>query len=133
MNNDELITLIKRQIDWLDANITNTNAVAVTQVCDKLSVLSFNFGDIVTQAYELMNQAEDDYKLAVATFKKEFKGSVARSEVEVDVACDEKRRLFTQAKNVYKRLNVQLERIDKILDSRKQSVSVLMKTEGKRI
>lgn len=133
MNNDELITLIRRQIDWLDANIQNTNAVAVTQVCDKLSTLSYNFGDVVTGAYELMNQLEDDLKLAVATFKKEFKGSVARADIEAEVECAKQRKDFTQAKNVYKRLNVQLERIDKILDSRKQSVSVLMKTSVKGI
>lgn len=133
MNSIELITLIEKQIAWLDANVKSTNAVAVTQVCDKLAILSSNFGDLVTDAYGLMNDLEDDYKLAVSTFKKNFKGSVARSEVEVDSECDQKRRDWTQAKNGYHKLKIKLERIDKILDSRKQSISVLMKTEGKRI
>lgn len=130
---DELITLIAEQIRWLDENRGSTDIVTVGRVLDKLSILSGSFGDVVTGAYSLMNELEDDYKHSVAGFRKDFEGGVAKGETEAEVEFAQKKRDWTQAKNIYKKLATKLDRIDKILESHRQSISVVVKSQIKNI
>ncbi len=126
----ELITLIDKQVAWLDAKLDqkSNDIIGVSKVKDKLAILSEGLGEVVTDAYGIMNELEDEYKFAIAQFKKDFKGGVAKGEIEAEVEFAGKKKDWTQAKNMYKKLNMKLERIDKILESHQQSVSVLVKT-----
>lgn len=130
---NELITLIGRQLKWLDENVKSNDVVSVDRVLDKLAMLADSFGELVSDAYALANYLEDDYKHSVAEFKKSFKGGVAKGEIEAEVQYKQKKIDWTQAKNGYKKLSMKLDRIDKILESRRQTVSVIVKTQIKNI
>jgi hypothetical protein len=130
---DELIDLINNQIEWLDDNIHSNDIVSIGMVLDKLSILSEGFGEIVSEAYGVMNELEDDYKLAVSEFRKDFKEGVAKGEIEAEVRFANKKKDWTQAKNIYKKLSMKLDRIDKILESHRQSISVMVKTSVKNM
>lgn len=130
---EELITLINKQISWLDDNIHSQDIVSTGKVLDKLSILSEGFGEVVTTAYGLMNELEDDYKHSVAEFRHKSTAGVGKSEIEAEVKFAEKKRDWTQAKNLYKELSMKLDRIDKILESHRQSISVLVKTGVKNM
>lgn len=128
MSNEKLIDLINKQIKWLDDNIKSQDILSVGKVLDKLSILAESFGEVVTDTYALMNELEDSYKHSVAEFRKNFKGGVARGEIEAEVEFAELKRDWTAAKNGYKKLSMKLDRIDKILESHRQSISVMVKT-----
>jgi hypothetical protein len=88
---------------------------------------------VVTEAYSLQNILEDEYKHSVAEFRKEYKGGVGKGEIEAEVEFADKKRDWTQAKNIYKKLSMKLDRIDKILESHRQSISVVVKTSLKNM
>ena len=110
----ELITLIGQQITWLDDNIHSQDMVSTGKVLDKLSILAESFGEIVTDAYGLMNELEDDYKHSVAEFRHKSTAGVGKSEIEAEVKFAEKKRDWTQAKHIYKKLSMKIDRIEKI-------------------
>lgn len=129
----DLITLINEQIEWLDENVQSNDILSVGMVLNKLSILSEGFGEMVTDAYSLSNELEDDYKIAFATYIKENTGSVAKLENDAEVACADLKRDWTTVKNNYRKLNTKLDRIDKILESHRQSVSVQVKASLKNM
>jgi hypothetical protein len=133
MNNEKLIDLINKQIKWLDDNIKSNDILTVGKVLDKLSILAESFGEVVTEAYSIQNILEDEYKHSVAEFRKEYKGGVGKGEIEAEVEFADKKRDWTQAKNIYKKLSMKLDRIDKILESHRQSISVVVKTSLKNM
>jgi len=130
---NETIDEINKLIAWLDDNKRSNNIISIGKVLDNLSIQAEYFAELVTDAYSLMNELEDDYKIASAEFMKDFKGSVAKGEIEAEVLFQDKRREWTQAKNIYKKLNTMLDRIDKILESHRQSISVQVKTSVKNM
>lgn len=132
-NRDELITLINANIEWLEDNIHSYDIISVGKVLDKLSILAEAFGEEVTEVYSLMNTLEDDYKISVARYMKDNEGSAAKLEREAEVMFADKKRDWTTAKNGFKKLNTKLDRIDKILESHRQSISVLVKTSVKNL
>jgi|JI9StandDraft_2_1071091.scaffolds.fasta_scaffold80266_4 cell division protein FtsX len=130
---DELITLINQQIEWLEDNIHSYDILSVGKVLDKLSILAESFGEEVSEVYALANTLEDDYKISVAQYMKDNEGSAAKLEREAEVEFADKKRDWTTAKNGFKKLNTKLDRIDKILESHRQSISVLVKTSVKNM
>lgn len=128
-----IIDDIMTNIDWLEKRVKSENIVELGVVLDKLSIQSLYLATQVTDAYELMNQAEDDYKHSVAKFVKEYDGSLAKAEREAEVEFKSKKEHWSACKSVYKKLDVLLDRIDKIIESHRQRVSVIKQTNLKHI
>lgn len=128
MSQSETLLEIHKLIAWLDKNKGTNNVQNVGKVLDSLAIHSERFGDIVSEAYADVNFLEDNYKLAVAEFRKNYTGGVAKGEIEAEVEFAEMKRDWTEAKNIYKKLATKLDRIDKILESHRQTISVVVKT-----
>jgi PHD/YefM family antitoxin component YafN of YafNO toxin-antitoxin module len=124
MKNKTTIELIQDCVEWLDENKKATNMVQICQTIDRLAVLTVTVGHDVATAYEAMNTMEDDYKIAFAKAVSESSESVAKAERSAEVATADLRRNYTQAKNAYKRLQIWLDRIDRVIESYRQLISV---------
>lgn len=122
---DAVIKSIHESIQWLDDHKTSNNVKALVKVIDNLTIKAVTLGTLVTDSYALMNEAEDDYKISVAKFVDDYDGSAAKAERAAEVKYASKKKHWTGAKNTYKKLDMLLDRIDKICDSHRQRVSVL--------
>lgn len=109
-------------IKWLNENDKSNNLVEICKVIDKLSVLSVGIGHQVSEAYSLMNEFEDVYNQAYAEIISQSSLSVAKAEAQAEATLS--RNDFTTAKNAYKRLSIYLDRIDRVIESYRQLVSV---------
>lgn len=119
------IEQIDKCIKWLNDNDKSNNLVEICKTIDKLSVLSVSVGHEVSEAYALMNELEDIYKLRYASaISQSSATSVAKAEFEADELTSEHKSNYTKAKNGYKKLSVYLERIDRVIESYRQLVSV---------
>ncbi|HEY0752280.1 MAG TPA: hypothetical protein VGD26_14070 [Chitinophagaceae bacterium] len=123
MSND-VIEQLDRCIKWLDENNKANNLIEISTVIDRIAVLSVNIGHMVSDAYALQNELEDDYKIAYAKAVSESEFSVAKAEKAAEVASAEARKNWTSAKNGYKRLSIYLDRLDKVIESYRQYISV---------
>lgn len=124
MMNNEVIEQLDKCIKWLDENNKATNLIAITQTIDRIAVLSVNVGHMVSEAYELANNLEDQYKYEFAKAVSESELSVAKAEKAAEVATYEAKKDWTTAKNGYKRLSVYIDRLDKVIESYRQFVSI---------
>lgn len=111
-------------IKWLDKNNKSNNLVEIAQVIDRLAVLSVSLGHDVSGAYALMNDLEDTYKTEYAKAVSESDQSVAKAEKLAEVSTRNAKKDWTDAKNGYKRLSVYIDRIDKVIESYRQYISV---------
>lgn len=121
---DDVIEQIDKCIKWLDENNKATNLVAITQTIDRIAVLSVNVGHMVSEAYALANELEDQFKHQYAKAISESELSVAKAEKTAEVVTFEAKKDWTAAKNGYKRLGVYLDRLDKVIESYRQHVSI---------
>lgn len=124
MNNNEVIEQLDICIKWLDDNNKSNNLIAITQVIDRIAVLSVNVGHMVSEAYDLANRLEDDFKHTFAKAVAESDLSVAKAEKAAEVAAYEAKKDWTAARNGYKRLSVYLDRLDRVIESYRQYVSI---------
>ena len=130
---NNIIIQIKKSITWLDEHKKSNSIVPISKVINSLTIDSVTLGDTVSDAYALMNELEDNYKIAEANFINEFEGSNAAAERAAEAHLAAEKRLFTEAKNTYKRLNTFLDRIDKICDAYRQMISVVKQTDLKNV
>ena len=130
---NEITDLIFSNLRWLEDNIKSDDIIGKSKVLDKLALLSLNFSEEVSDAYAVMNQLEDEYKIAVAKFMGDYDGSAAKGEKEAEVTYADMKRDWTTAKNVYRKLNTFLDRVDKVLDAGRQSISVIKQTNLKHM
>lgn len=120
----DTIDQIEKCIQWLSDNDKSNNLVEICKVIDKLAVLSVSIGHQVSSAYGVANELEDDYDIAFAKEVSSSANSVAKAEREAEAKLGEKKKLHTQAKNNYKKLDMYLNRIDRVIESYRQLVSV---------
>ena len=120
----DVIEQLDKCIRWLDENNKANNLLEISTVIDRIAVLSVNVGHLVSDAYALMNEFEDTFKVAYAKSVSESDASVAKAEKAAEVATAEAKRDWTAAKNAYKRLSVYLDRIDRVIESYRQFISV---------
>jgi len=125
--NKDTIDLIQDCINWLDQHNKSTALVPITQTIDRLAVLSVSLGHEVSEAYALMNTLEDSYDISFAEkFSKLTKegtsAAAAKPMVEAELA--HMKRDWTTAKNGYKRLSLFIDRIDRVIESYRQYISV---------
>lgn len=122
--NNEVIDQIDTCIKWLDDNKKANNIAEISAVINRLAVLSVNIGHQVSEAYELANQLEDQFKYEYAKAISESELSVAKAEKVAEVSTYETKKDWTAAKSGYKRLSVYLDRIDKVIESYRQFLSI---------
>lgn len=130
---DAIIAAIAKNIKWLDEHDKSNSTTSITNVVNKLQIQAVTLSKDVVAAYALMNTAEDDYKTAVAKYESEYEGSNAVAKQKAVVEYAGLKKAWTDAKNVYKRLDSFLDRIDKISDSQRQKISVIKQAELKNI
>lgn len=128
-----MIDEILSNVRWLDANAKSEDILNKGIVLDKLSIQCVYLAEQVSDAYSFMNNAEDAYKIAVADYCKNSTEGVAKSEKAAEVEHADLKKAWTKAKNDYKRLNTFLERIDKVLESSRQRISVVKQTGLKNL
>ena len=133
MTDQTTIEQLDKCIKWLDENNKSTNLVQITQVIDRIAILSVTVGQMVSDAYALMNNLEDEFKQAYADAVSKSSDSVAKAEKAAEVATAEAKKNWTGAKNGYKRLSVYLDRLDKVIESHRQFVSVSKQADLKNI
>jgi hypothetical protein len=124
MKDKSTIDQIQDCITWLDENKKSNNMIHICQTIDRLAVLTITIGHDVSNAYELMNNLEDEWKIAYAKAISESSESVAKAERAADVSTADLRKSYTTAKNGYKRLSVYLDRLDRVIESYRQLISV---------
>lgn len=114
-------------LKWLSDNTKSQNIVQLSQCLNKLSTLAVTVGEDLSDAYTVMNELEDDYDEAVAAQFDDLTANMSATAAKplAEAACIGKRRAYTRAKNIYKRLSVYQERVDRVIDSFKQYVSTL--------
>ena len=125
---NEILDELNNNVKWLERYVKSDNIVEKGKVLDKISILCLNLSTMVTDAYTLMNDLEDDYKIAVSKYVKDSEASAAKAEREAEALYADKKKDWTAAKNGFKKLNVFLERLDKIQESHRQSISVIKQT-----
>ena len=122
--NSDVIEQLDKCIKWLDENNKANNLIEISTVIDRIAVLSVNVGHMVSEAYSLMNELEDSFKVAYAKSVSESDASVAKAEKAAEVITAEAKKDWTAAKNGYKRLSVYLDRLDKVIESYRQYISI---------
>lgn len=122
---------VDKQIDgilqWFENNSKSQNIVEINLCLNKLAILSVTIANDVADAYEQMNLAEDLYDEAVSVeYSTLIKDNSAAMSKETSAArCIEYKKVWTRAKNLYKRLSLRLDKIERVQDSYKQFVSTL--------
>lgn len=110
--------------------------VEIGQICNTLSIDSSYFARLVADAYSVMNEAEDEYKMKVASEVETLTNTglpASKAEKMAENKYQDEKKTWTTAKNVYKRYSLYLERIDRILDEFKQYCSSVKMIDLKRI
>ena len=110
--------------------------VEIGAICNTLSIDSSYFAKLVADAYSVMNEAEDEYKMKISQEVEELTNSgmpASKAEKVAENKYIEEKKTWTQAKNLYKRYSLYLDRIDRILDEFKQYCSSVKMTDLKRI
>lgn len=114
----------------------STAIVEIGSICNTLSIDASYFAKLVADAYSVMNEAEDEYKMKVSLEVEEITnagGTASKAEKIAENKYIEEKKTWTQAKNTYKRYSLYLERIDRILDEFKQYCSSVKMTDLKRV
>ncbi len=124
---------IIKSIDWLESRLKSEDIVSLGIVIDKLAIQSVTLANQVSEAYALMNEAEDDYKHSIAEYMNDFVGAKNKAEIAAEVKFKDKKEHWTATKNVYKRLDMFLDRVDKIIESHRQRVSVIKQASMKNV
>jgi hypothetical protein len=133
---NEIISRIGNAILKLEEVKDSTDVVGIGEICNDLSLASSYFSKIVADSYKLMNEAEDDYKLALAEKIKELTEdgtALSKGERLAEVELKEKKIFWTDTKNTYKRYDMYLDRIDRILDEFRQYCSSVKKIDFKHL
>lgn len=130
---EEIITQLNNNIKWLDDYIRVDNIADKGAVIDKINILCVSLAEEVSTAYAVMNDLEDEYKAARADFISKFEGAHNKAEIAAEVHLKEQKRLWTQSKNVYRKLSTYLERIDKVTESHRQRISVVKQVSLKNM
>lgn len=125
---NQILEDIKKNLDWLSANKKSNNITNIVIVLNDISIQSATLGELKADAFDLMSDAENDYKTSVAEFVSNYDGTAAKAERLAEVEFKDKRTHLTEAKKLYKRFDIWLDRVDKILDAHKQRVSVEKQT-----
>jgi hypothetical protein len=114
---------------WLEAHRKSTNIVQLSQALNTLNIFAITLGNQVSGAYEILNELEHEYDslttnefLSLIEAKKNSAAAAKplseQKYVDLKLSC-------VKARNIYKRLSVQLDRVDRLSDVFRQYISNL--------
>lgn len=131
-NTDNIIKGIK----YLESQANSNDISTIAKALNRLAILTVRLGEEVTNAYQLQSDLEDEYDIAFAKRFSELTAggtSAAAAKPMVEAELAEKKKDWTAAKVGYKKLSSFLERVDRVLDTFKQSQSVIKATDLKHL
>lgn len=122
---DEIVTRIAQTINALDKLKDSQDVVEIGKQCNDLAIASTFFAKLVSDAYDVANELEDEYKQSVLGATEKFSSapdslSFNRAEQKAKLENAQSCKDWTSAKNTYNRYKLRLDRIDRVLDSFKQ-------------
>ena len=135
-NPDEVLDSIHGCIRWFNENNESTNISSVSEKLDEFNVLLARFNELCMDAFEVEATLEDEYKSFYAKRVQELVNSgasVNKAENQVVVELIEKKKEWTSAIVTFKKFKSRLERFDKIIDGKRQRISVAKMTEMKNL
>lgn len=128
---EDILVKIHEIVRWLENNGKSQDISGIVIALDDLAIASFYFVEQVSDAHAQMNEAEAIFKATFARSVSESKESTAKAERTAEVICESLRRDFVTWKNLYSKLRLRMDAIDKILDTHRQRVSLLKQMELK--
>jgi hypothetical protein len=135
MKSKSTIDQVIDNLTWLDNNRRANNIHEISLCLAKLASLSVTLGENVSEAYRLQSEAEDNYDIA---FAEKFSSltregtSAAAAKPIVEAELGKMRREWTAAKVNHKKLSTFIDRLDKVLETHRQQLSI-SKLEAKNI
>lgn len=133
--NDNTDSIIKG-LRYLESQTNSNDISTIAKALNKLAILTVRLGEEVTDAYKLQSELEDDFDAAYAKRFSELTASgtsAAAAKPIVEAELIEMKRDWTAAKVGYRKLASFLERVDRVLDTFKQSQSVIRTTDLKHL
>jgi hypothetical protein len=117
---------IESYINWFSNNAKSTDLTAISLTLGKMSTQCYYFSKLVSDAYDLQSEAEDEFKTARSAFVRDYSGGVTKAQAiaEADPVVKEKRVAYTKANSVYMRLKNYSQQFEQILDCKRQFISV---------
>jgi len=129
----QTIERIYEIIRWLDSNGSSQAITHIVLKLDQLAIEAMWFSDSVSQAYGERNNAEEDYKHACAKSVSEAKESATKAIEMAKVEFAPLKREFLAWDALYHRLKLKMDRIDVIIDTQRQRVSLLKQMDLKNV
>lgn len=131
-NNDVIIKGLK----YLQGLENSNDISTIAKALNRMSILTVRLGEEVTNAYQLQSELEDAYDKAFAKRSSELTESgtsaaAAKQIVALELA--DMKKDWTSAKVGHKKLSMFLERVDKVMDTFKQSQSVIKAVDLKHL
>jgi|GEM_PF-6466807 len=117
---------IEDYIKWFSNNAKSTDLTAISLTLGKMSTQCYFFSKLVSDAYDLKNEAEDEFKTVRSAFIRDYSGGVTKAQAiaEADPLVREKRLAFTKADSVYARMKNYAGQFEQIMDAKRQFISV---------
>lgn len=131
-NTDSII----KGLAYLESQTNSSDISSLAKALNRLAILTVRLGEEVTDAYKLQAEFEDNYDIAYAKRFSELTASgtsAAAAKPIVEYELVQERRDWTAAKVGYKKLSGFLERVDRVLDTFRQSQSVIKATDLKHL
>lgn len=125
MSAQETITKIYEDVRWLENNGKSQAISDIVLKLDSLSILCLYFSESVSDAYAAKAEDEEAYKYAVAKHIADSKESAAKAKEQAFVEYASLRKTFIESDSLYQKLRMKLDRLDTILDTHRQRVSLL--------
>lgn len=131
-NTDRII----KGLQWLEDRTNSTDIISITHGLNTLAILAVRLAEEVTDAYELQCELEDEYDTAFAKRFSELTSngtSAAAAKPAVEAELADAKKEWTRAKVLYRKLSTFLERVDRVLEAFRQSVSVQKAADLKNV
>lgn len=137
-DNKEILAIqkIHEVINWLAVQKNSGDINTIGIKINELSIWAANFAEQVGDAHEMMNNLEREYDLAVLRYVDEHgstRGTGVKADRDARILYADKYKEYIEYKNLYKKLDLKLKSIDRIIDAHKQRVATLKQIELKNI
>lgn len=131
-NND----VISKGLKFLQGLENSNDISTIAKALNRISILTVRLGEEVTDAYQLQSELEDAYDRASSKRSSELiEGGTSAAAAKQIVALElaDMKKDWTAAKVGHKKLSMFLERVDKVMDTFKQSQSVIKAVDLKHL
>ncbi len=132
-DNQQTVQKIYDVVRWLENNGSSQAITDIVIKLDELAIQSMWLAEGVSDAYAARNDAEENYKHAYAKAITNSAESVAKAEKRAFVDNEALRKEFLMWDNLYQKFRMKLDRIETVLDTHRQRVSLLKQMDLKNV